>query len=510
MGHYSEIERKFDVDDDIPLPDLRGVDAVATVTDPAETALEATYFDTSDLRLATHNITLRRRTGGADEGWHLKLPAGGEERTEIRLPLDRATRSVPKALVKEIRGLTRGRELIPVAILRTIRLERRLVDAEGNDLAIVADDTVHAERLGRSRNNGTAGSAGWREVEVELDNGDRPLLDAVSAALESVGFTRSASGSKLQRTLGDLVPGKAVSHGLTRKSTAGEVARVHLRQQVEELVARDRGARADTPDAVHKMRVATRRLRSALSTYRPLLDRTRTDPLRDELRWLADALGEPRDAEVMWARLRELAESQPGDLLLGPVLRRIDLDMGQRHRAAHGRLLETLDDERYRRLLVALDELVAEPPFTGVAQRRAHRALPRLVARAAARVDRAARAARAAPTAEARRQRLHEVRKAAKRARYGAESVAAVFGKPATRLAKRMEHLQEVLGEHQDSVVSRTVLRALGVTAHLAGENGFSFGLLYGIEQCRGEAAQRAYQSALRRASTKRVRRWTR
>lgn len=506
MDCFHEIERKFDADAGSPLPDLRSVDGVATVTDPAETTLEATYFDTRDVRLAAHRTTLRRRTGGADQGWHLKLPAGGDKRTEVRLPLDRARHTVPEALAKEVRGLVRGRELVPVAVLRTTRLEQRLIDAAGNDLAIVADDIIHAKRL----NEGSVDVSAWREVEVELVGGDQALLDAVSACLEFAGLTRSASASKLQRVLGDLVPGQLQRPKLTSRSRAGDVVLAHLREQVEELVARDRGARTDEPDAVHKMRVATRRLRSALSTYRPLLDREFTDPVRDELRWLGGALSEPRDAEVLHSRLSRLVEEQPDEWVLGPVLRRIDLDMGARHRTGHGHLLEALDDERYRRLLDTLDELLADPPFTKTARKRAHRKLPRLVARACARVDRAARATDAAATTEKRNERLHEVRKAAKRARYAAESVATVCGKPATRLAKRMEHLQEVLGEHQDSVMSGQVLRELGVVAHLSGENGFTFGLLHGLERSRGEAAQCGYRPALRAASKKSVRRWTR
>ncbi|HEU0088084.1 MAG TPA: CYTH domain-containing protein, partial [Pseudonocardiaceae bacterium] len=278
MGRFSEIERKFDADAGTALPDLCTVDRVAAVTEPIETRLEATYFDTRDLRLAAHRSTLRCRLGGADEGWHLKLPAGGEQRTELRLPLDaadRAPRTVPEELVKEVRGLIRGHELIPVAVLHTTRLERRLLDADGNDLAHVADDAVHAARLGA----GSADLSGWREVEVELAGGDQELLEAVSAALEAAGLTRSPAASKLARTLGELVPEQAVRPKLTPRSRAAQVVVAHLREQVDELISHDPGARADKPDAVHKMRVATRRLRSALATYRPLLDRARTDPI---------------------------------------------------------------------------------------------------------------------------------------------------------------------------------------------------------------------------------------
>lgn len=505
MAHQREIERKFGADPGMPLPDLSGVDGVVTVTGPVEINLEATYFDTADLRLAARGITLRRRTGGEDQGWHLKLPTGADERTEIRRPLGRAARTVPKDLVREILAVVRDRKLLPVAMVCTTRLERRLLDAEGNDLAVVADDTVHAERLA----GGSAEPSTWREVEIELTAGDRALLDAASARLEAAGLSRAAAASKLQRALGDLAPRQAERPVLRRRSPASDVVLAYLRDQAEALVSHDRAARGDLPDAVHQMRVATRRLRSALATYRPLLDRARTDLVRDELKWLGSMLGGARDAEVLHARLHDLAAAQPPELILGPVLRRIDLEMGERHRAARSRLLAALDGKRYFRLLDTLDDIAADPPVTARAQRRGDRALPRLVARACRRLDRAAKAAGEATTPGDRDRLLHEVRKAAKNARYAAESVTPVCGRPAARLAKRMEALQEVLGENQDSVAARQVLREIGVAAHLAGENGFTFGLLHGLERSRGEAAQRAYRPALRAASQKGVRRWT-
>ncbi len=282
----------------------------------------------------------------------------------------------------------------------------------------------------------------------------------------------------------------------------------HLHEQIDELILRDRGARIDEPDAVHRMRVATRRLRSALATYRPLFDSQRTEPTRQELAWLGTALGKPRDAEVLRDRLRAHVSELADELVLGPVTARIDKEMNERHRAAHAELVQVLDEDRYLRLLDELDDLVADPPFTDRARRPAGRELPPLVARACRRVDRAAAEAEQAETTADRAARLHDVRKAAKRARYAAESVAPVFGKPAVRLATRMQKLQEILGEHQDSVVSRQVIRELAVTATGAGENGFTLGLLYAQETNIAESAQQAYPSALRAAANKRVRRW--
>ena len=257
-------------------------------------------------------------------------------------------------------------------------------------------------------------------------------------------------------------------------------------------------------------RVATRRMRSALATYRQLFDSQRTEPLRQELAWLGTALGKPRDAEVLRDRLRAHVTELADELILGPVTARIDKELNERHRVAHAELVQTLDEDRYLRLLDQLDDLVADPPLTDRAQRPARRELPRLVARACERVDRAAAAADQAKTASERAQGLHDVRKAAKRARYAAESVVPVFGKPAVRLATRMEKLQETLGEHQDSVVARQIIRELAVAAAGAGENGFTFGLLHAYEENIAESTQRTYRSALRSAANKRVRRWLR
>src|SRR5690349_9165084 len=142
-GHL-EVERKFDVDDGFALPDLSGVDGVAAADPPVEHALEAVYHDTADLRLARARVTLRRRTGGTDAGWHLKLPAAAGARQEVREPLGRAVKTPPKALRDLLLGITRGAPTAPVTTLRTRRLATVLRDADGRALAEIADDSVQA------------------------------------------------------------------------------------------------------------------------------------------------------------------------------------------------------------------------------------------------------------------------------------------------------------------------------------------------------------------------------
>ena len=501
---HLEIERKYDAPESLRLPDLHDLPGVAVVAQPVEHQLEATYYDTADLRLANQRITMRRRTGGADEGWHLKLPTSDGEREELGRPLGEPD-EVPEQLARLVRVHVRDRELAPVARVSNRRVVHRLLDADRRPLADVSDDHVRAESLGEQ-----GGTSAWREIEVELVDGGPEVLDAVGERLKAGGAVPGPSASKLARALGDRLesPRPAAEGGLSPTAPAGEAVRAHLRQQVSQLKEWDPKARRDEPDAVHKMRVATRRLRSALATFRPLLDRTVTEPSRDELKWLGGVLGAPRDAEVMRERLRNALDAEPAELVLGGVARRIDVDLNRRHQKAHNELLRALDGDRYFRLLDALDALVADPPFTGGAAQPARDVLPRRVAKTWQRVRERVAEAKAASNPEQRARRLHEVRKAAKRARYAAESVADLFGRPAKRFAKRMENVQEVLGEHQDSFVLRDQLRQMGVQAHLAGENAFTFGRLHGLEQARADRAEGEFAPAWRAARRKKLRRW--
>ena len=501
-----EIERKYDVGPGATVPDLTGVPGVAEISAPSEHQLEAVYFDTEDRRLRAAGITLRRRTGGTDAGWHLKLPAG-KDREE--LTADPGADDVPEALARLVRARVRRQVLAPVAVLSTSRTVRHLLGPDGAPLAELADDSVTARPLPEGP------ELRWREWEVELLTGERALLDAAHGPLVAAGASPSSSASKLSR----VVPRPDATHGAPSQwspggrpddavPTAGTAVRAHLAEQVAELVARDPQARRDVPDALHKMRVATRRLRSALATFRPLLERDRTDPLRDELRWLAAVLGAARDAEVMHARLRTLVAAEPDDLVLGKVKDRVDTFMTRRHRSAHDAVLAELDSERYLRLLDALDELVAAPPFLPEARGSADEVLRHLVRRTWRRLDRTMSAAEQAPRGPDKDELLHEVRKDAKRTRYAAEAVVPVFGGPARKYAAAVAELQESLGDFQDGVVTRAVLRELGALGHRAGENGFTFGRLHALEQVRAEAAVERWPQARAAVSRKRLRRW--
>jgi CHAD domain-containing protein len=491
-GHTSEmaetareIERKFEFADDAALPSFAGLDGVAAVSEPVVHDLDATYYDTADGRLAADRLALRRRRGGHDEGWHLKESVEADLRLETAAPLAPANRGVPAELRALVRSRVRGRKLVPFATIESRRTVRRLLAPDATVLAEVADDRVTGTALGGGGGQPTATS--WREVEVELVDGDRNLLDAACDRLIDAGAVASAWSSKLARTVGTELDASAPS--LDKSSTAGEVVTAHLREQVHALVALDPLVRRDEPDSVHKMRVATRRLRSALATFRRLVDRSVTDPIRDELRWLGGVLGAARDAEVIHARLCELLAEEPPALARGPVGSRIDTTMTSRYQAARADLVKVLDGTRYLRLLDNLDAVASGDVVSDKrAGKRGRKALPREVRRSLKRWQHEVDALEDT-TGDRHDVQLHEVRKKAKRVRYAGEAVAPVIGDAAVTLAKRMEELQDVLGRHQDGIVTAAVILALADDAHADGEDTFTYGRLHAAERRAGDQA---------------------
>ncbi|TJZ55806.1 CYTH and CHAD domain-containing protein [Streptomyces piniterrae] len=502
-----EVERKYEATDTTELPDLTEVDRVAAVVEQGVSTLDATYYDTADQRLAADGITLRRRTGGTDAGWHLKLPVAPGVRDEVRAPLSDAP---PRELTVLVRSRVLDRELAPVVRLRTRRTVRVLQDADGAPLAEVAEDAVWARRAGppgaeagepgTAEEAGEAGEARWHEIEVELTGDEHGadgtgLLDEVGRLLVAAGARPAEAPSKLARALDETGPrGPAESRAEqttdatgpapTAGPTAGEIVLRYVREQVRAIVELDPAVRRDIPDSVHRMRVATRRLRSAFRSYAKVLDRAATGPIGDELKWLAAELGVDRDREVLTERLRAGLAEVPGPLRLGPVAARLRIWEERSRQGSRQDLLAVLDGERYLALLKTLRALLDEPPLKKAAGRPAPQVMSAAVlkdyARLAGRVE---TALDAPPGTTTRDVALHNARKAAKRTRYAAEAATPALGKPAKKFTRRTKKVQQLLGDHQDSVVARTTLRDLATQAQHAGEGGFTFGLLYGREE---------------------------
>jgi CHAD domain-containing protein len=221
------------------------------------------------------------------------------------------------------------------------------------------------------------------------------------------------------------------------------------------------------------------------------VERDDTRALTDELKWLAGVLGEARDLEVLRTRFEDHIAELDDELVLGPVHALLTRHFAPLEVAAHKAAVAALDSGRYFALLDAVDALIAEPPFTPEAGVKAAKALPELVDKTYRRLAKRAEGAHDDVA-------LHEARKAAKRLRYAVEVSEPHFGKRARKYRKKVKAVQELLGEHQDGVLARPVLRELGAKAQLDGENGFTFGLLHGLETAAAQRVEDGFPAVWR------------
>lgn len=496
-----ETERTFDAARDLRVPDLRGVPGVSRLRRAEEEVLDETYVDTVDLALAHGGITLRRR-GGDAPGWHLHLPVPEDGRTEVHLPDDKDDPAPPAVLLDRVRAYVRDHPLVPVLTVRVRRVGHHL-EGPGASLAVLCDDRVTATTR-------TAGATveSWREWRVNRVHGDVSTLDDVEALLRVAGALPTIRTLPLARVLAPrLRSGARGSTTPLRKGTTGDVWWSYVTRQLACLLGEDLRLRGGDPAGVHQMRVAARRLRSALATYADLLEPGVADGLREELSWLGGALAGARDAQVLEERLRDLVAQQPPDQVVGGVPELLTAAATAHRRRGRSTAADALGSERYFRLLDGLDALVAAPPYSAAAGQPAQDLL-RFLAKDLTRVRRRHRDVGRSTTPHDRDLALHEVRKAAKRLRYAAETAQPVFGKRAGRLARRAEAIQSVLGEHQDSVVCRDRLREVALGAGPDGEDAFVLGRLHALEQARADELEGEYDEAIRRLSSRKLRRW--
>jgi CHAD domain-containing protein len=553
------------------LPELDEVVPGARVELLPALRLAATYYDTPDLRLARWGATVRHRASAppTDElPWTLKLPAspvpGALARRE--LGYDGPESRVPFELLSLVRGLSRGAPLVPVARLRTDRRRWELRDALGGRLLEIDDDEVSVLVSGAG-GRGRRLAARFRELEVELVDGDLDVLAAVVAQLRAAGAGEPDPTPKVVRALGPraVEPPDVIVPAVARRSSAGDVVRACLASSVARLFRHDPGVRlgGDIED-VHQARVATRRLRSDLRTFGPLVDAAWARGLRDELGWIAGLLGAVRDADVLLERLHEQAERLPkvdadaAEELLGRL--------GRQQVEATSALHAAMSSHRYAALLDRLVDAARAPEFaTEVAEVEeapaplvvvsatatsasftlpsgaqapmavvpdldalpeeqteepepepiaahaperlpadgpAATVLPALVRRPWRRLARTMKALGPSPEDEA----LHAARIDAKRCRYALEAVAPALGKDAAALADVVADVQTVLGDLHDAVVAEAWLRDAVVGASTA--QALAAGELIAVQRADAEACRRAWGPAWAKASRKRARAW--
>ncbi|MGH2718474.1 MAG: CHAD domain-containing protein [Actinomycetota bacterium] len=487
-----EREAKRSVEAGWELPALTGTAGIARVEEAPSQLLEAVYFDTPDLRLIRSGITLRYRQdhregagsgAGADgereHGWTLKLPSGAPgvqrgptlARQELMWPGD--PDSPPPEAVGLIRATLRTASLGPVARLRTDRRRFRLLGSAeaGDELIAEVDD----DRVALTEGPPGVRALDFREVEVELaPETPEGALEAIVDCLESAGASGAVPVPEVLRALGPaaLEPPHPAAGVVGESSTLGEVVSAFIGEGVTALLRFDPALRlGGDAENLHQARVASRRLRSHLRTFRRVLDPGWLGEAEPDLRWIGRMLGAVRDADVLHAALaREVDTLGPADAAIAhDLLDRLTAEREEANRA----LLGALDSDAYLALLDRLVGAVATPPLRpGVpGSAAAAKMLPALVRRPWKRLRRQVAQLGDAPSDEA----LHETRKRAKHLRYAAELATPVAGGQAGRLAKKAKQLQEVLGAQHDAVVLSAYLRsAAGATgsyeAMIAGE----------------------------------------
>jgi CHAD domain-containing protein len=490
-----ERELKFTPAPELDLAAVFAEDDDLQADEPTTKRLEAVYFDTADLRLARAGASLRHR-----DGWTVKLPSASDValvRTEFHF--DGPPGDPPAEAIDLVRALVRHAPLEPAAQIDTDRRCIVLRDQAGTVVAEAVDDAV-------SVHHGVCPDAQFRELEVEFASEVAPeLVTRVAERLQAAGAGEPEQLPKIVRALGpraldtpDLIPPPKLDFA----STATEVLRAAIIRSTARLIAHDPGVRLGTdPEDVHQARVATRRLRSDLRTFRPVVDPAWDEPLREELRWLGGLLGAVRDADVLLGRLEAHLEELPtADRPGGQHL--LDGLRAQRSSAREA-LLAGMRSARYVDLL---ERLLAASRSVPPADRAVDLELDLgdLVAKPWKKLRRAMRQlGDDPPDAE-----LHAARIRAKRVRYAAEAVAPAVGKGAKRFAGAIADLQDVLGEHQDAVVAGEWLRAHVPDGDGAIAAAFVAGELAAWEDAAAEASRQEWPTAWKRARRKSLRRW--
>ncbi|HTW83622.1 MAG TPA: CHAD domain-containing protein [Candidatus Sulfotelmatobacter sp.] len=284
------------------------------------------------------------------------------------------------------------------------------------------------------------------------------------------------------------------------RKLVAEVVRASLAGSAQELLRCDAMLRLDRgPDGVHGARLAVRRMRSDLRSFEPFLEVPWAATLREEMRWLGDALGTVRDADILLARLERDLDELPGPDRASAYL--VLTSFRSARDDAYAQLGTILHEARYAELLAKIVGAGRHPVLGARAGESARDALADVM-RASWKRLRSSVRKRSRPPSDTE---LHEIRIRAKRVRYAAEAAEIACGKPAARFARRVKRLQNVLGEQHDAVATEAALRAL-----VGGPYALMAGALILVEAACAAKARKRWHDAWRRINAPGARFWER
>ena len=457
--------------------------------------LDAVYYDTADLRLARWGSSLRHRT---DEGWAVTLPSaeaeGPQDRREIRF--EGRWDQIPAAAQALVGSYARRASLQQIARLRTARKPWFVIDGFGRSVAEIVDDDVSTYR-------GVGPAGRFREIGIELAEGADPgLLEDFVSGFRAAGAGPVARLSKLARALGraSLQDADVVVAEPGDDAGVGEIVKAAFARSVHRFIVHMPGVQlGEDAEALHQARVATRRLRSDLRTFSPLMDEQWVSGLRDELRWMGGSLGTVRDVDVLTLRLSTTAEQLPetDGYPLHVIMRMLAAQRKTRRRA----LLESIAQDRYLDLLDRMVEAANAPRLLPASELAAPEVLRELVRGPFEILTQTILDLPEAPADSD----LHRIRIRAKRVRYAAEAIAPMVGRKAVRFASAAAALQDELGELQDAAVAHAWLYQ-AAQDHPA--VAFAAGQLAGFELVRADSARTGWGKPWRKLSREKLRSW--
>lgn len=480
---HREAEWQFDV------PDARAVEKwLDEGTERGNLSVDAgevlrltdTYLDTDDWRLYRAGFALRIRKRGKQAETTMKSLASESEvpglrnRREISEPIEDSNPSgIPKArgpVGERVRSLIGRHGLKPIFEIRTRRVTyalnadgERIGEVSVDDTSIPLEDDHKPFRIQRV------------EVETELDLLSKlePFVGELRAGFElSPGASSKFRSGLTARGHEPPEPPEFGPTGVDSSLTLGEVAFAVMREQFAKFLAHEAGTRlGDDPEELHDMRVASRRLRAAMQIFKDALP-VRFRQQRDEVKHFANILGEVRDLDVQVDRVRAwISGAAPEDREhLGEFASVLE----KRRSEARERMLEELDSDRYESFVEDFGDALRRGPSsrTRAAGQPVLAAAPDLVQRRYRKVRKLGDKLSEDSPAES----YHELRKRGKKLRYALEFLSPIYGKSAGKMVDRLKTLQDVLGDHQDAIVSIEQLREVGADGELSPRTTFVLG----------------------------------
>jgi CHAD domain-containing protein len=445
QARRNELELKLIVPADFEMPPLENPSkGVLTASEEAPLRLSAVYFDTPELTLLDHGITLRYRTGD-QEGplWTLKLPANGDNALRSELEFGGDPEQPPEEARALLFAFLKDSQLVPVAEIKTRRRRWSLGGEGGKKLAELVDDSVSVLDGKKIREK-------FREIEIEADTIDRKGLERIANRMRKAGAKpeQRSKASRALEALHKLKPDAA--EPVSPDDPAAAAVRPALAAALRRILSYDPHARLGDTEGVHQLRVSARRLRSVIRAFQPLMRPEKIEPVVEDLRWLGQVLGAVRDLDVIDARLR----SETEDEAAAPVFQALSA----RRAVASAELAVALTSERYVSFLQRVADLTADDDLTIEPAGSCREVLPQLVKRMWKKLRKAGEALQPdSPETD-----FHRARILAKRTRYSAETVAGFLQSRTKRqlkvFAQGAEAVQNILGEHQDAAFARTIL----------------------------------------------------